>query len=590
LLAPFYLLGGKDLSIIYAAWLVGTIAHAALALETARVAERLAGRAAAVGAALLCLGFGAFAWFAWSGMETVPFAWMLMRTVRVASEWCEHDANPRPDASRKRAIELAALGFLAPLLRPEGAVASLIAATALAARPARPRAAARLFGAAPLVGILVLPALHWTLSGHAASSTATVKWMVGNPYFGGAALLPATLSNVRVLVTDVLDGGDWTSVFLPEGASIAFALGLVALGIAAARRGLGYRAIFILAVVLATFVPCTYLSFLWNRLRYVWPFAGAWFVLLACLAREIGDGAQRAAPSATFVTPLIMGCFVGAVASRLPWAIRDLTQSASAIDRQQVALARWAASALPAGARIGVNDTGAIAYLSGRETFDVVGLTTEGEARYWAAGAGSRFEHYERLSRDRLPTHFIVYSHWMACAPVLGAVLTEVTVVDQSILGGATMTAYEARYDRLGSGALPSDAPSGELVDEVDVADLESEQAHAYDLEASWERDDQVVLVGDVADGGRLARQRDRLVAHLHDGKDAHMVMRLGAESTVNVFVRAGGKEIGSVVIPGAAWTELDLVLPAGVVTSRTPVEIVTRGDPFDSFHYWFYQ
>ena len=92
-----------------------------------------------------------------------------------------------------------------------------------------------------------------------------------------------------------------------------------------------------------------------------------------------------------------------------------------------------------ANARIGVNDTGAIGYLGHRKTFDVVGLTTPEEARYWVAGAGSRFEHYEKLYRsspDRFPTHFIVYPHWMACDAVLGDELHDETVTDQTILGG----------------------------------------------------------------------------------------------------------------------------------------------------------
>jgi len=123
---------------------------------------------------------------------------------------------------------------------------------------------------------------------------------------------------------------------------------------------------------------------------------------------------------------------------RLGWSLDDLAGSASAIDRQQVALGRWAAGALGPASRIGVNDTGAIAYVGGHATFDVVGLTTPGEAAYWVAGSGSRLEHYERLQRSapqHLPTHFIVYPNWMACDAVLGSELEEATVADQTILG-----------------------------------------------------------------------------------------------------------------------------------------------------------
>src|SRR5262249_41619135 len=155
--------------------------------------------------------------------------------------------------------------------------------------------------------------------------------------------------------------------------------------------------------------------------------------------------------------------------------------SASGIDRQQVALGRWAKGALPPDARIGVNDTGAIAYFSDRHTFDVVGLTSKGEGRYWVAGARSRLGHYARIAKTGgLPTHFIPDREWMACDAVLGETLHEETVTDATILGGQTMRAYVADYTRLGSGDLPW-SRSGHVVDELDVADLESEASHAYD-------------------------------------------------------------------------------------------------------------
>jgi len=98
---------------------------------------------------------------------------------------------------------------------------------------------------------------------------------------------------------------------------------------------------------------------------------------------------------------------------------------------------------LPPDARVGLNDTGAIAYFGERKTFDIVGLTTPSEARYWVGGAASRFEHYERLARDpatagALPSHFAVYPEWLSCPPVLGERLFESTVRDASILGGVT--------------------------------------------------------------------------------------------------------------------------------------------------------
>ena len=606
-LAPFHLLGLRGLSFVWAAWLLGTLAHAALAVETGRLAHRLAGRAAGAGAMIMCLGFGAFTWFAWSGMETIPFAWMLMRTARVAAAYCEPDpASPAP--GRRQAIEVAALGLLAPLVRPEGAVASALAVLALASRPNGEGKPRRLVALVPAIGPLLVPLLHLVIAGHAASSTTMVKWLPANPAYDRAGMIAFLQSNLRTLWQSVLDGGEWSAVFVPENFLIPTLLGALALVHRAHRSALPIHGTFVLAIVLATALPCTYLSFLWNRVRYVWPFYAAHFVLLACLAREIGDLARRFVRARAPVTPLVLGLFTGALVTKLPWTLSDLATSARAIDHQQVTLGDWAREHLPADARIGVNDTGAIAYVSDRRTFDVVGLTTEGESRYWTFGAGSRFEHYEKLPAERRPSHFIVYPQWMACPPVLGEELHRETVVDQSILGGQTMIAHEARWDLLGSGALPrAVTPKGALADEIDVSDLESEDTHNYARLGASDQDNVAVMAepprrddagsdeatptAEIADAGRMRRSLDRFTATLAQGRAASLVLRASADTDVELVVRAGGIEVGSARVPAGAWVERVVEIPPDRVWARTEIEITPReAGLFHAFHYWLYQ
>src|SRR6202020_509748 len=101
--------------------------------------------------------------------------------------------------------------------------------------------------------------------------------------------------------------------------------------------------------------------------------------------------------------------FAGAFGSKINGVIDDVANSASGIDRQHVLLGKWAKENIPPGARVGVNDTGAIAYFGDHPTFDVVGLTTPGEGKYSVAGAGSRFEHYKKLAQappEKFPSHF----------------------------------------------------------------------------------------------------------------------------------------------------------------------------------------
>lgn len=605
LLAPFHLIGFRGLALCWVAWFWGTVFHAALATETARLARPLTGPAGAVGAGALCLAFGAFAWFGWSGMETLLLPWALVRTARLTSTWLESDAGTSDRTVSRTA--LLTMAVVAPLIRPEGALASLIVFVALVIRPTlgeKPTSfanwlRARALAPVALIGPLCIPTMHWLFTGRATSATAQVKWLIQNPYYDGAGLRAAISANAELLVTDILNGGDWSTVFVPEGLVYAIGLGLLATVYAGFRRKRYFRLVMVLTLVAATLIPCTYYTFLWNRVRYVWPFAPAWFVMLACLATELGDFARRFRPRMTFVTPGILGLFVGALAMKLPWSIRDLAQSAYAIDRQQVALGEWARDNLPGDARIGVNDTGAIAYFGDRPTFDVVGLTTPEEARYWVAGAGSRYEHYEDLGAAALPTHYIVYPGWMGVPAVLGEQLHQATVTDQSILGGATKVVYEARYDTLDSGALPRAAPEGlALTDELDVSNLASEMEHLYQVGSTSAENNRAVLSestqgdGLVSDGGRFGRIVDVFQLRLTPGKPATLVMRLSADAPTDIQVTVGGVEITKSAIPWSDWSEISVVIPAENVMASTDVRIgcINPETSFGALHYWAYQ
>ncbi|HEU4406851.1 MAG TPA: hypothetical protein VFS43_16405 [Polyangiaceae bacterium] len=626
-LAPFYLLGLRDTSIVWAAWALGWFFFALLVAEVMRLAERLVGRATALGAAAATLGFGGYTWFAASGMEVTPLAWALAYTARLASEWHEGPER-RAWPLRQRLLVMA---FVGPLVRPEGTLCSLMAAAALAlfappvagpspgarqepSPPAplpgeRGREAggaggrrgwlARAFALAALAGPLVPPLINRALTGQFATTTTIVKWLPPNPYYGGANLWVTVRANLDTFVRVLLDGREWSAIFVPAGSQPVALAAFCCIPYAGYRGRAPFRALLVLGLAASMALPTTYLSFLWNRLRYLWPFAFAWCIGLACLARALADAAASVRPRWASAAPLVAGALAGLLAHHLPWSMDDVATSAYAIHNQQVELGRWAAESLPASARIGVNDTGAIAYLSGRRTFDVVGLTTPREARYWVAGAGSRFEHYERLEAESpsvLPTHFIVYPHWMSLDAVLGRELTRATVTDQTILGGTTMVAYEARYDLLHTGARPL-GPDAALapLDELDVADLESEAAHAYDApEGGGTEADNLAHVYEAgerraADGGRGKRLYDGFTLRAGVGP-LRLVARLGAPQGARLRVATGGGAVAELEVPRGAWNELSVALPPASGAGERRVEVEsTDGRRFVSMHYWAY-
>ncbi len=595
LLAPFWALGARDDAIVWASWALSFAALGALAWEASELTERLAGRVAAVGAGAMTLTFGGFVWSAASGMEVLPFAWAIARATRRASEWSE--ASPA-DRDRRHAAELVALAWIAALFRPEGAVTALFVAASLAAFPRRQAWRDRLVSLAAAASLFALPLLLWAVTGSPRSNTAVAKLLPGNPYYAGSALFTAVAANAKLLIGTLLNGQTYSAEFLPRGGAPLAMAGLGAVGVLGARAGARWRAAGILLLALTMFAPCFYYTFLWNRLRYLWPFATGWIVGLACLARLAGDLAGAVRPRWRIMTGLGCGALVGLFASRLDWVIDDVAQSASGIDRQQVLLGRWAKSNLSATARIGVNDTGAIAYFSDRTTFDVVGLTTEGEARYWVAGAGSRFEHYERLhasAPEKLPTHFIVYPEWMGMDAVLGEPLEEATVTDATILGGQTMRAYVADWSKLGSGEEPwTRSGASHVVDTLDVADLESEEDHDYELLGARDGEETAHEGASpdgaiVVDGGRTQRWIERFTAHLPPGAAVRGIVRLDGPPGTHVQILANGQPIGSFELgDDDDWVERTFDIPAGMGGERSTLELRADGGAMTTFHYWF--
>jgi hypothetical protein len=572
-----YGFGLRGESVIWAAWAFGFLALGLLAHETRRACDRLLSEDGAIAAELMVLSFGGYVWFAASGMEVVPLAWVLMRSARRTAEWWE------AGAPRARPTELLVLAVLGPLLRPEGVVASAsIAAMVLLGARGRQR----LFG----VGAALSPALpalvNRIAAGTTTTTTATVKWLPMSPYLDLSGVAAQVEENVALLFGTLLDGRVWSAVFLPERSGLVLWAAVPALVATGVLRRARVRAALLGAVAVGMLLPATYDSFLWNRLRYLWPFMAAWFIGVAALADAAGALVARLDPSLARLRLLASGAVIGGLLSHLGWTLDDLGSSADAIRKQQGSLGHWARHALSKDAVLGVNDTGAIAYFSERRTFDVVGLTTAGEARYWAAGAGSRFEHYERVGADTLPSHFIVYPAWFALPPLLGELLTERSVPGATILGGETMEAHVADYSSLGSAERPIDPTLAacRVLDRLDVADLESEREHAYELFDATSVGNVALAQGDRVDGGRKGRTMERF--SLKVAPRAKVVARVESDSPTELELRLGGGPPARASVEPGAWREVSFPIPASA-GGRVVVRVRAAPAAVTSMHYW---
>jgi hypothetical protein len=580
-LAPAFWLGIHDVQIIWVAWLLGFLCLGLVACETLAIARGILSPLVALGAALTALGFGGLTWLAASGMEAVPFAWLWLRSFRRLVDWCEGE-QPLPIHRSALGRELLLLCLVTPLMRPEGELVPLCVALVFGFRL---RGHQRFWACAPALLALVPRVCLWLGTGSVSSTTANVKWLPHNPYLDAGEVVGQVMFNLRLLFGTLFNGEQWSATVIPKGGAFIAFCALPALVFQSHKTRRYFRGGAILVAALGIAIPATYDTFLWNRLRYLWPFAPAWCVALGAVCEVIGGVIGRFKPAFGEVRVLLSGAIAGAFAAKLPYAVEDVAESAAAIQAQQASLGRWARDSLPAPARIGVNDTGAIAYFSERQTFDVVGLTTPGEAEHWLAGAGSRFEHYERLPRASLPTHFIVYPEWFAIEPLLGTLLTERTV-NASILGGATMLATKADYSALGSAETPVvvDATGRRLVDRLDVADLVSEREHGYQLLQAEQQENRVFGYDRWTDGGRAGRTHERFRLRLEPG--GTLVLRAATERPTRFVVYTSGEPAGTIEL-GGPWDEAELSVPLDLAPGITDVRIEVHPDSAAILGYW---
>jgi len=170
-----------------------------------------------------------------------------------------------------------------------------------------------------------------------------------------------------------------------------------------------------------------------------------------------------------------------------------------------VGMALWIKDNIPADARIGVGDAGAMRFFGERYTYDLVGLnTSEAIGRPYLEFAEENKIDYLFVFRD------IYVESWQFAKPI-----HSIQVDRNTILGGSQMRAYEADYE---TEIVYRDAtsPANEDLLKRDVAVIDivdpgngssiaqySESAHAYKLEGASgvvEREFRTVITGNIKD------------------------------------------------------------------------------------------
>ena len=563
------------------------------------------------GGALFALS-GFLAWGYLSGME-IPLASVAMLATLVHA----HDHLRGAGGGRTR-TRLAAWGTLLALVRPEGFVMAVLLAAILVVRPLldgdRAAARARLAWAALLVPALAYMGITYGLTGHLASAAMLQKSYLYEPSMTPYMLFDLTTRNIAKVAAGLYSGfymNDGSPLFLTP----FFFLGIVPALLSEARErrpGLAWiSAAWFLIGSLSTMMS---LGSGDHHFRYQMPFYHLYLVWsaagVAVAVRAAGPTWRRAAWAAP-------AWFVLASLLSLPRWMDAYGMNSKNIFDQQIRMARVIDRILPGDAIVGINDAGAIPYHSNRRTFDVLGLATEGQSRWFRSGPGSLYERFENLDRDARPGFFAIYPEWFFFKEIFTQKIVSIVLKDNTICGADEKALYRADWSILHRGDAPAlpHASGLALADRVDVADLDSEDGHGYRgpsvtvydaypyLEPGQtpprtkEEAEKLRWGPTVADGGRPATYADpvhRMVVRLEGGRDAVIVGRiecLDLPGTIHVSVngsRVGEWRIG----PAPGFAEPESLLPAASLRDgENEISLEYEGEASVSIHHlWFYQ
>ena len=379
--------------------------RAALAWGAPPVAALLAGVA--------LLWTGPVAWGALSGME-VTLAALLVAGALLAL------AHDRP-------VWTASLAALAVLARPEALL--LLPCLALAGPLRIGRLAAFVFVPAALLAPAV--AFAWATVGMPLPATAAAK--VEGGLIGWAGGLREPLAQA-LLARPWAYALQWASWLFVTHALLPLAV-LPALALAWRRdRRLGIVGLALLAHPLGMALVAPYRGPGFQEGRYSTQLLPLALVVLAVGLGGVVERHRRAV--AALWLALALWALVPA-AQRYAWGVQN-------IDAMQVRLGRWVDANLPRRARLAVNDVGAIAYVSRREIYDLMGLVTPEILPYRRQGE----EGIVRFVGEVCPDYVIVFPDWFpqltARADLLEPV-HRVALARVETSGGPEMVVYRLR-------------------------------------------------------------------------------------------------------------------------------------------------
>ncbi len=412
-----------------------------------------------------------FAWF--SGMEVALFG--AVASVLLVAVDAARAAVDDERVRARRQWQAGVVGAVLVLARPEAAVVVAVA-TFVVARRAGDGSALAACARVALPGALAtlaIAAANRLETGDAASAGAALKLLSSNPFATDEdRALDYVVNLVTLLRTMRHDLGDATGRF-------AYALPVLAACALTSRRTRALGALCLGGGVAFALLVSWNGAARYQSLRDYMP-AVALVVFAAALGLSALAG-SRVFPAGVALAALVLGLGGSHVAE----GAALYTRASRNIHDQQVTVGRRLATERGRDAIVLVGDAGAIPYVSGLHAVDALGLGGYHGVPFVRAavlGEAATLELIERLPRGSRPTCLALYPNWFpGITGTFGHETGRVTITDNVICGGVTKGIYDADWSAMRTdGDAPDESLDGPVLDELDAADVVSEERHGY--------------------------------------------------------------------------------------------------------------
>ncbi|MEO1439321.1 MAG: hypothetical protein AAFV33_02900, partial [Chloroflexota bacterium] len=551
---------------------------------------------------------GSIGWHFMSGMETGLLIFFMLLTMYAL-------------LTRRFVLAVVAVSLMA-VTRPEGAIMAIIATVVFATtfwREIEKRLL--ILVALPVAAQGIQPLLNRIFTGSTTAAGSSAKSIL--------SMVPAE--------TDVIVSRVWgnftrmwwefaTGYSLREGLYLPvplLILALVGMGVyivqntsrplqfAQVRRSFSMPLMVTGWLAAGTLAVATLDPAFWHFKRYQMPFMVLFFPLAAWALAWMG---RR---SIQLQRGLFTVLLVSAAFSNITFW-RSYQLNVGYLLQQQIPMAAWLRENTPEDAVVAVHDVGMMRYLGDRTTVDMVGLTTNGAADSWRNGPGAvaEFMHTHEPQPDYVASYTDALGlSYLADTPIYGETLAEFPVELSDNFNVALAGAFQGVWRTDWSAMAGADAPrqpyplsvveSMQLADAVNVANLASEQAHAY----TWQNTERLpgfpteVYAFDYAacetdcmvmDGGRRINGHEEFTLALEPGTDTVLVTRVHPAHAGSYDVFANGERIATRTLPviTGQWIDIATLIPGEHVSQQTLIRIVpaTPGGHYMPYYHLAYQ